>query len=905
MLYAEGVAGIKFFDNPSRQVKKGTFNYVDFSDKGEGAQILGVDLEPVGQTKEMLFSRAVAPGFEDALNTANDIIAKPKTVRQRVEANLGLAFRTQVLDRLAPLEQIANTMLDPLKGTQMMYYLRMSDQRMSFVQQAVGRGVPQLVGYKRKDGQTEYLIESKEGVNLSSVVDTLKDAPGMNVEAANKLFTLYLAGKRAERVGYNKLNFSKTESEIRSAVTQIEGNKELLSVFEKARTQYNNYNRNLMKFMESTGAMSKEVAEQLASTNDYIPYYRERNGNAELVIGGEGTFKMGSLKDQPQLKELIGGEEKIMDFLTSSVENTSIIMDIGLRNKATTNAMFELVDLGIARFVKPDSTGPNIVRFKDRGEEKAVEINTRNTDFPADLLVKGLEGIPVNNSALIRAMGVPSTFLRKAITLNPLYSMRQIFRDSVAAPLMSGADILPIIGALKQIGASATKEKLEARGIVGGQVFTGTNEDLTTILREFQSGKMGLSQLMARAEGIAMEADASTRRAQYDSYIKQGLSEMEATLMSLESMNFNRKGLSPSVRMASTLIPFFNAQLQSLDVLYRAMTGKMPFNERLDIQGKLYRRGMLLAGTAVAYALLMQDDEAYKNANPDEKYGNFFVRIPGLKEPIRVPVPFEIGYIFKALPEAMVNIMANKHGDEEAYKAFKQIALQTIPGGTSLFLPAAVKPMIENVANYSFFTGRSLETKREQNLEAAYRYRDNTSEIAKIIGQAGNVSPIKIENLIRGYTGSMGMALAQSFNVAMPTPKGTPEQATKRLSDTPVIGPLFQPNDAGGIVGAVYDRMTEVKEVKHTFDELVKEGRRAEAKEYLQTHLNDYAASAVGGNAQQQMTLITQAMNAVKASNLSPDQKRAKLDELQALRIKIATNIREVFDRTTLQASRP
>ncbi len=99
--------------------------------------------------------------------------------------------------------------------------------------------------------------------------------------------------------------------------------------------------------------------------------------------------------------------------------------------------------------------------------------------------------------------------------------------------------------------------------------------------------------------------------------------------------------------------------------------------------------------------------------------------------------------------------------------------------------------------------------------------------------------------------------------------------------------------------------MTEVKEIKNTFDELVKDGRKAEAKEYLQKNLNDYAASAVGGNAQQQMTLITQAMNAVKASNLSPDQKRAKLDELQALRIKIATNIREVFDKTTLPASRP
>ena len=141
--------------------------------------------------------------------------------------------------------------------------------------------------------------------------------------------------------------------------------------------------------------------------------------------------------------------------------------------------------------------------------------------------------------------------------------------------------------------------------------------------------------------------------------------------------------------------------------------------------------------------------------------------------------------------------------------------------------------------------------------------------------------------------------------MAMPTPKGTPEQATKRLSDTAVIGPLFQPNDAGGIVGAVYDRMTEVKEVKNTFDELVRDGRRAEAKEYLQTHLNDYAASAIAGNAQQQMTLVTQAMNAVKASNLPPDQKREKLDELQALRIKIATNIREAFDRTTPPEPRP
>ena len=654
------------------------------------------------------------------------------TVMQQVKANLGLEGRTQFVDRLAPLEHIAhNEMKDSLKGSQMMYYLRMADQKMSFVQQAVGRGVPQLVDVKRADGQTERLIESNQGPNLADVVTTLKEAPGMNAEAANQLFTLYLAGKRGDRVGYDKLNFGVPEAQIKNAIAKIEANGPLRDVFEKAREQYNAYNRDLMRFMEQTGALTPEEAKRLAATNDYIPYYREENGNAVLVIGGEGTYKIGNLSDQPQLKQLIGGNEKILDFLTSSVQNTSMLLDMGLRNQATKNAMFELADLKLAQFLGGSPSGPDIVRFKDKGVDKYVRINTDALGIPSDLLVKGMEGIPVNNSALVRVMGGFSTLLRRSITVSPLYSARQLFRDSLAAPLLSGANFTPVMGALRQLGKSDTRETLEARGIVGGQVFTGTNEDLTRILGELQAGKMGISQFIARAEAIAMEADALTRRAQYDSYIEQGLSQMEATLMSLESMNFNRKGLSPSVRLASQLIPFFNAQIQSLDVLYRAMTGKMPMNERLQIQDKLFKRGALLAGTAVAYAMLMQDDDTYKNAQPDEKYGNFFVHVPGISEAIRVPVPFEIGYIFKSIPEALVNIMANERGAEEAYKAFKNIAIQTIPGGSSALMPAAVKPLVENLTNYSFFTGRSLETKAEQMEKAEFRYRDNTSEIGR------------------------------------------------------------------------------------------------------------------------------------------------------------------------------
>lgn len=855
-------------------------------------QIFTPSRKATGTAKPALFRQeAKAAGFENELATASNLIAAPKTVRENIEANLGLAFRTQVLDRLAPLEKVANEQMDAFKGMQMMYYLRMADQKMSFVQQSVGRGVPQLVEKQRSDGKVERLLESQNGPNLVNVVNTLKDAPGMNAQAANQLFTLYLAAKRADRVGYDVLNFGASEANIKSAVAKIEANTELRDVFEKARDQYNDYNRDLVKFLEDTGAITPEEAARLAKTNDYIPYYREQNGNAVLVIGGEGTFKVGNLTDQPQLRQLIGGNEKIMDFLTSSVQNTSMIMDMGLRNQAAKNAMFELANLDMAQFLGGTPSGPDIVRFKDKGVEKFVRIDTASAGIPADLLVKGMEGIPVNNTAIVKVMGGFATLLRRSITVSPLYSARQVFRDSVAAPLLSGANFTPVVGALKQIGNSATREKLEARGIVGGQILTGTNEDLTRILGELQSGKMGVGQFIAKAEAIAMEADALTRRAQYDSYIEQGLSEMEATLMSLESMNFNRKGLSPSARFATTVIPFFNAQLQSLDVLYRSMTGKMPMSERLDIQGKLLRRGGLLASTAVAYALMMQDDETYKNANPDEKYNNFFVHVPGIKEAIRVPIPFEIGYIFKSLPEAIVNTMNSEKGGEEAYKAFKNIAIQTVPGGTSLFLPAAIKPIVEGVTNYSFFTGRSLETKREQMEQAQYRYRDNTSELAKQVGAMTGTSPIKIENLIRGYTGGMGVALAQSFDFAMPT-NGTPEQAAKRLSDAAVIGPLFQPADAGGIVGAVYDRVTTLTETKRTYDNLLKSGQRAEAMEFLQRNMDDYAKSAIAGNVQQQLGKVTQAINAVKASSMSPDEKRESLDRLQQLRINLAASVR-------------
>jgi hypothetical protein len=397
-----------------------------------------------------------------------------------------------------------------------------------------------------------------------------------------------------------------------------------------------------------------------------------------------------------------------------------------------------------------------------------------------------------------------------------------------------------------------------------------------------------------------MEADALSRRAQYNSYIKQGLSEMEATYMALESMNFTKRGASPSIHIANSLIPFFNAQIQSLNVLYKAMTGKLPFNERLKIQEKLLTRGLMIAAGTLAYAAAMQDDEAYKNATPDQKYGNWFVRIPGVDEPLRLPIPFEIGYIFKALPEALYNSMVNERGGEEAVQAFRQILLNTIPGGTSYGIPQAMRPAIEAGLGKSFYTGRDIMSAHEQKLLPEAQFRENTSQIAKTVGAAAGVSPIVLEQLVQGYTGSLGLAFLQA--VSMPFSKSeSPEKAFKRLSEMPVVGTAFQPNDAGGIINAAYDRMNQFAKVKATVDDLLERGEKAKALELINTKANQYAAGEIAQDFTSTMAEMSQYERAIRASNLTSEQKRERLDEIRKIKIRYADTMRGAVDKTIPQ----
>jgi hypothetical protein len=163
----------------------------------------------------------------------------------------------------------------------------------------------------------------------------------------------------------------------------------------------------------------------------------------------------------------------------------------------------------------------------------------------------------------------------------------------MAAAMTTGADFVPVVQTFKDMATmkktGALKELQEA-GVLGGQVISGSTDDMGKILLQISSGKPGWESAMARLDDLAMMGDAATRVSMYNSFLKQGLTKREAILATLEAMNFSRRGTSISVLYANTLIPFFNASLQGLDVLYRAFKGDMVASERLRVKQKLIAR---------------------------------------------------------------------------------------------------------------------------------------------------------------------------------------------------------------------------------------------------------------------------------------------------------------------------
>jgi hypothetical protein len=145
------------------------------------------------------------------------------------------------------------------------------------------------------------------------------------------------------------------------------------------------------------------------------------------------------------------------------------------------------------------------------------------------------------------------------------------------------------------------------------------------------------------------------------------------------------------------------------------------------------------------YYALVQDEEEWQRADQETR-DNYWI-IGNMK----FPIPFELGVMFKVLPE---RIMAYTMGEDTGEQVRASIARQVL--GTLSFnpIPQAVLPLIEASSNYSFFLQRDIVGMGKKDLAPEFQTSEGTSQIAIQLGQTLGISPMKIDYVIRGYTGA-------------------------------------------------------------------------------------------------------------------------------------------------------
>lgn len=845
---------------------------------------------------------------------------KDKLAEIRAHAT-GLEFRTRFIDAYAGIKEALKAG-DPTKAVQVTYDLMNFAQRNHFVQQAVMHGTPTRAWWGKLHGKDTYKTEVQEGASLKNVSDMLGKVKGFgNLQATSDAFTLYALAKRAQTDGWDRVFADRSippkADPEQAAKIEAENKKRQAArtyadtlakaendPFKLVYKEYQDWNKGMLQFAQQAGIISEEEFRRLAAKQNYTPLFRaDKFGNMVLEIDQGRDITVGRLADEPHMQKMLGGSGQVMDFFTASVRNASVIIDASLHNIASREAAMSLYAMGAAHPVSATEKGDNIVEFRGPDKDGKVDLQRFAVDtagtaaghIPTDLLVKGFAGVPASLPGFVRMMGVPAQVLRKAVTRNPLYMVRQLIRDPMSAYLTTGAKFNPVTDTLSEISKSlqgTADRTLDRRGITGGALFAENETDLERLQNEAKNNGnwWNIGYYMAALDHGAHAADAITRRNVYNGAIKEGASEIEATLAAYESMPFSKRGTSPSARYLNHMIPFLSAMIQGWDVMYRAAKGDMPLHERVNVRSKLLARGTMIFGLTMMYAMANADDEDYKKANTSERLNNWFVRLPGMDNPLKVPIPFELGIIFKMIPEAVVRVaMSDKDLGQEA----RDIGAALANMAPNLLMPQAMLPVTEAMLNRSFFTGRDIEGRALQNVDIGQRYDKNTSELSKALGfdfdlfgtQVG-VSPKMLEYMASQYTGGLYGALAAVVDNVLPA--GDKEKPDRTLAQMPLFKTVLLQEDAGGEVNRLYDKIEKFTRTEATFKKMIAEGDSEGAKRYVEDNREAFGRAKVASAAKAVLDKFSTMEKSIQASGWDGAKKKAALDNIQRIKSSLA-----------------
>ena len=805
------------------------------------------------------------------------------------DAEKGVLKSAELSPIVAELQNLADT-----SGIKAM---RLAERARGILAEMLMRGVPvfssldninlspELRAYIEQQDDISYGVTSVEDFEHGGIIQIfapLYENPNVNLE---QLFKIYAIAQRGTR-----LNAEGKETPVDDdVIAQAEKIKEDYQVVEQVYNQFQQFNNKVIDYAVDAGILSlvrtdgeliqdivsrsdiktselqdleydqlivlaKELNLNLDADNqietrgtaqiwkdnsDYYPFYRQMSDES---IGGP-RIASGFVAGNPLNIKLKGSEAAIEPAPLEAITNNLLaIVTASMKNDGLRKMMREHETSGLARRLDKPESGADVITVFLNGQKTYYKV--------ADpLMINGLEAIGMNDTGkLLNYLAMPASFLREMVTRDPGFMLVNVFRDTLSSYVTSGANYKPFIDQIKAINADLSE--LKQFGVLGGYDYSNDPMSIDSYIKK-ELKKMGVGENGSYDAATAFtklwdylgqattRSDALTRKAVADKVFELTGSQAEAAYQAMEVINFGRRGASPLFRIITAAIPFLNARLQGLDVLYRAHTGRysavrVEGETREDVAlntalATLGRGGLLALLTGLYYALV-SDDEEYTNANRNLRDDNWIIPLAEGIPALKLPIPFEVGVLYKVIPERVIDTALG--GDiNETRKTLVRQAITTLKVDPLGF--QAVKPIMEVINNRSAYTGEAIVPYyMEKGLEAGLQSRYSTNELARVIGESLNISPIKLEYILSGYGGTIGgyiLGLADATTRAV-TDR---DYITPRIDKAPFLKRFLQTELGGGLQQQFYELREESDRFQQTVNALKKDGRFDELQAYI------------------------------------------------------------------------
>ena len=553
------------------------------------------------------------------------------------------------------------------------------------------------------------------------------------------------------------------------------------------------YNDTVLHIMQKTGMISEKTYNVLHEKyHNYVPLARDFADEAGIIkgfgMGGDGFANVAKA-----LKNLsdTGSTRQVKSPLESMVDNTYKLLSMAERNAvgqifaswAKTKGAGRLIEPVVGTAKSKDSTFKIWIDGKEHVYATTPELYRAITSMNRE-----------TSNIITKLLSPPAGLLRAGATLMPDFALKNIMRDAFGAAVFSRYGFRPVIdhaaGIFHMIRQDQLFQDYKASGALMS-TMVGMDRDFV------QASLKGLYKKNASyywknynpvqiLRGFSEMLETATRLGEYNRAVKKGVSMDDAALSARDvSLDFSKAGTYG--RTINKVSAFFNAAVQEPARIFQAFKEKP---KETAVKTALY-----ITLPSVALWTINHNQEWYKELPEYQK--NIFWCFKAGDTVYRIPKPFGLGVMFGSLPERALDYAYNKN--PQSLKKWLEAAKDAFLPNLA---PTAIVPIIEWMSNYSFFRGRSIVPGRLEKMPDAMQYGPNTSNMAKDIGKMFNLSPMKIDNLIRGY--GAGMA-TQSLNAWDAVQGDRPMDNPFKKAFT--VDPLQNPQS----VQDFYDKMDEAE----------------------------------------------------------------------------------------------